>query len=164
MAKKTTPAKEPSKAAGKAGKQTARQAGVAGDDASIEQVRELLFGEQARRLDQRFAQLEQRLDDAFAKLEERLQSSDREHSADSSKLRGELRSFRQDSENRLAAAEDEWQGQLRDADQRLRGELKQLQNKLHSTAAQLGDDKAGRAQLAELLNNLAAQLVQDADS
>lgn len=152
MAKKTTTAKEPGKA-----KVTDQS------DGSIEQVRELLFGEQARRLDQRFAQLDQRLDDLFAQLEDRLQNANREQSEDSRELRAELRTFRQDSENRMAAAEDQWSGQLRDSDKALRGDLKEVQKNLQKNANQLAEDKISKAQLAELLNNLAVQLVQGSD-
>jgi len=146
MAKKTTTAKEPIR----------EKVSAADSDASIDQVRELLFGEQARRLDQRFGLLDERLEALFSQLEDRLQNTNREQSDETRELRAELRSFRQDTENRLAAAEDEWSGQLRDAD-------KALQKKIQLSNNDLQADKVSRTQLAELLNNLAAQLVQDPD-
>lgn len=149
MAKKTTAAKEQ------------RQPSQAAPDGSIDQVRELLFGEQARRAESRFAELENKLEALFSKLEERLQHSSNEQVDDTKKLRGELREFRQDTENHLASAEDEWAAQLKETDKTLRAELKNLQLDTQKTTAALSHDKVGRTQLAELLNNLAAQLVQD---
>ena len=154
MAKKTTTAKEPGKAKIKMAEQS---------DGSIEQVRELLFGEQARRLEQRFGQLDQRLDALLAQLEDRLQSANQEQSEDSSELRAELQTFRQDSENKIAAFEDQWSGQLRDSDKALREGLKEMQKNLQKSTNQLVEDKISKAQLADLLNHLAAQLVQGSD-
>ncbi len=150
MANKTTKANNP-----------ARPAATA--EGSMEQVRELLFGEQTRRLEQRFTQLEQRLDELFTQLQGRLDNSGREQAQDSKQLRVELQEFRQDAENRLAAAEDQWSAQLGEADKSWRAELKALEDRLQHATTQLDQDKTGRRQLAELLNKMAVQLAPDAE-
>ncbi len=130
-------------------------------DGSIDQVRELLFGDQARRVEGRIEQLENRISELHDELDKRLQSFSHDASEESQGLRMQLRDFRHDSENRLAELENEWSSQLNDLSKSFTGDLKLAQQKLHTAHQTLDKDKLGRVQLAELLNNLAAQLVQE---
>lgn len=148
-------------------------------DASMEQIREILFGGRVREIELRFAELEARIERQYAALgqasEQGLANSERElrQSIDGlSAVLGETRSRdRGEFEQRLAQLDadlNDGQAALRrDLEERAmalqehftagQAELRQL---LESQIERLRDDKLAATALADMLQDVAARLRQ----
>lgn len=128
------------------------------------QVRELLFGEQMRQIQQRFDTLEGQLNSTLNQLrgdlDQRLNSETSHRDSDVAELDQHIKQLATEQENRLAASEDD----LRESMQTLGHELKQLIQQLDKQRQQDHDSlhthKVDRDQIADLLQGLAATLRQ----
>ncbi|MCG8464929.1 MAG: hypothetical protein MI750_08770 [Xanthomonadales bacterium] len=126
---------------------------------NMNQVRELLFGESYRQLDQRIAQLEANVNERFQQLEDQFQRQlQNEHDSREqaiAELERRLQQQAQDHENRISAVEDDFRSALAAMDKDLRDVIDNLDQRHQQRQDQLTRDKVSRGQLADLLTGLA---------
>ncbi len=147
---------------------------AAAEDKDLAQIREILFGEQGRRIGERLATLDARLgqheselrsaldeqrsgfERAFAELEERLHAQQVSQQAALDGLEATLRGLLEQADGRLTRLDSD----LQDATHRLLQSLEQQA----AEQERLQQASLGREQLAELLEGMARRLRTSSDT
>lgn len=152
---------------------------AAGTGDNVEQIRDILFGSQMRDYESRFRQLEkeitQRVDSLRDELRNQLKENHAAVQADIHKLADSMAQARTEVAEQVAQLEKQASGDsakvqsdLQDAVQDLRGALDErtnhLENLLERQGRDLNDEKAGREEIAALLQSTARKLLGEADS
>jgi phage host-nuclease inhibitor protein Gam len=134
------------------------QQGLMNSD-NMNQVRELLFGESYRQIDERIAQLQADVHERFQQLEDQFQRQlQNEHESREqaiAELERRLQQQAQDHENRISAVEDDFRSAMAEMDKDLRHVIDTLDQRHQQQQDHLTRDKVSRGQLADLLTGLA---------
>lgn len=145
----------------------AAASGVASTD-NMAQVRELLFGEHLRLIEDRFKQLEQQVTQQFESLRDdflnQIAQESNTRDQELNTLDEQLKQQSQDQENRTSALEDDIRALLQAMNSDLQNLIEAVQKQQQQDQDQLQQHKVGREQLADLLSGLANQLRQDSGS
>ena len=144
--------------------------------ASLEKVRDLLFGVQMRDYDRKFARLEERLvketNDLRDEVRKRLASLEQLLAKEAESLNERIRSEQQDRTTKTAQIDDQLARGLREVRQQIHEQHQQLSDELKRQADEilerlaresheLRTDKTDRASLAALLTEMAMRLTDD---
>ena len=147
---------------------------------NIEKVRELLFGDQMKALEQQLSDLEnqlmQRLDNVQGSLDQKaeqlnrqleLETGERNSAIDSmeksvkalfANLSGELSAIREQNDRHFAESRSTLDSQIRKIESEIQEQRAQLQQSLDESVRGLDNDKISRDRLSELFGNLSQML------
>lgn len=154
---------------------------------NVDQIREILFGNQIRAVDERFKTVEKRMskesDDLRKSLEKRIQELEKlldqfrdnagdqlnresaERDASLSEVTKALATFRLDAENQLAELQSDFNSEIKQvreealaAQKALMGDLASLQAAQTERSDQLDENKVDRGELAGFLSDIAGRL------
>ena len=153
---------------GGAERSAAQDAGAA----SIDKVRDILFGTQLREFDRRFARLEERMvketNDLKADLRSRLDALEQYARKENESLADQIKSEHSRTvalDEQLSKAQRELRQQMLEQHQRLSDDIRKRAEDLLAALAresrELRNDKADRTTLAALFNEMAMRLTTD---
>jgi len=127
----------------------------AAEKASIDQVRDLLFGHQLQEVHARIEALQTNLDTGLQRLREQFEGAHRDLE---SALREQLGALEHDLSGGIEALRQETEQRLGDLDAKMALQERELRHDLDERATRLQEEKADRLALAELLETMAAGL------